>query len=54
MQAINKQAIWSRNHHGRVYKKGVGEEGLWCCNIGRKFYRFRAKISLFDFEFWHA
>jgi hypothetical protein len=28
MPAISKQAIWSRNH-GRVYKKGVGEEGLW-------------------------
>jgi hypothetical protein len=28
---INQQArIWSRNPHGRVYKKGVGEEGLWC------------------------
>jgi transposase len=30
MPAINKQAIWSRNHHGKAYKKGVGEEGLWC------------------------
>jgi hypothetical protein len=22
--------------------------------IGHRFYRFRAKISLFDFEFWHG
>jgi hypothetical protein len=45
----SKQAIWSRNHHGRVNKKGVGAEGL--CNIseGKKnTYTSSKSISLIE------